>query len=284
MIRRVPVSDGVVVVADHPPQREERVPLLLLHGFTGDRTSFDGRDGLVATLGRDRRVLVPDLPGHGDTEIAGAPCTLARTADLVRTLLAALGVTRAAVLGYSMGGRLALQLTLSSAAVVERLVLVSASAGLPSETERSARRRQDEDLAQFIEERPMAEFVERWEGLPLFATERVLSDAVRAARRQQRLRARPAGLAASLRSMGTGAQAWLGSRLGELSMPVLVMAGALDQKFAGIARELAPGVPNGALAVVDGAGHAVHLEQPASVAALTREFLDGKEEPCRSNG
>ncbi len=284
MNREVVVPDGVVAVADHAPSIEERAPVLLLHGFTGDKTSFDGQDGLVAVLGRTRRVLVPDLPGHGTTAIAGAPCTLARTADLLRSMLETQGVARATVVGYSMGGRLALQLALRSAAVVERLALVSASAGLPSEDERSARRQQDEELARFIEDHSIEEFVARWEALPLFATERVLSSEVRAARRRQRLRSRPSGLAASLRAMGTGAQAWLGPRLGELSMPVLVVAGMLDQKFAAIARGLAPGVRGGALALVDGAGHAVHLEQPASVAALLREFLDGKEEPCRSNG
>jgi pimeloyl-ACP methyl ester carboxylesterase len=85
----------------------------------------------------------------------------------------------------------------------------------------------------------------------------------------------PAGLASSLRLAGAGVQAPLWDRLGELTMPVLVIAGATDDRYQALGRRLARAVPHGILAVIPGAGHAAHLEQPRLTAAVVDAWLAG---------
>lgn len=280
MMRRVSVPGGVVAVAEHGSAGATRGTVTLLHGFTGDHTALAA---LAAALADDRRVLVPDLPGHGRTALRD-PSFPAAGAALVRALRA-LDVASTAVVGYSMGGRLGLYLALERPELVDALVLESASAGLPTAAERAGRRATDEDLARRLETESMQAFVTWWEAQPLFASQACLPAVVRAAERVRRLGARPEGLAVSLRGMGTGAQPWLGDRLGTLGVPALVVAGALDAKFSAIATTLAARIPQATLRIVPDAGHAVHLERPAVFAALVRDFLDRiGGATCRSTG
>jgi 2-succinyl-6-hydroxy-2,4-cyclohexadiene-1-carboxylate synthase len=197
----------------------------------------------------------------------------ATVADLV-ALLDRLSVRRAHVLGYSMGGRVALHLAAAHPERVAMLILESASPGLATQAERDARVAADTALAASIERDGISAFVDRWEALPLWASQARLPDEVRAGLRAQRLNNRAVGLANSLRGLGTGAQAPLHDRLADLPMPALVIAGRLDAKFAAIARAMAAALPQGRLALVPEAGHAVHLEQPAPFDRLVAGFLE----------
>jgi 2-succinyl-6-hydroxy-2,4-cyclohexadiene-1-carboxylate synthase len=245
--------------------------LLLLHGFTGSSATWAPH---VAAW--PARVIAVDLPGHGQT---AAPADADRyrmeatVADLV-ALLDRLGVERAHVLGYSMGGRVALHLAAAHPERVATLILESASPGLATQAERDARVAADTALAASIERDGIAAFVDRWEALPLWASQARLPDEVRAGLRAQRLNNRAVGLANSLRGLGTGAQAPLHDRLADLPMPALVIAGRLDAKFTAIARVMAAALPQGRLALVAEAGHAAHLEQPALFDRLVAGFLE----------
>ena len=227
-----------------------------MHGFTQTGRSWE----LVADRLAERYELVTvDAPGHGDSAAVHA---------YVPASAALLGVAggRACYVGYSMGGRLCLQLAVDHPELVRRLVLVSATAGIDDAVERAARRRADEQLAASIERDGVDGFLDRWLAMPLFAT--LPRDA---ADLDERRRNTAAGLASSLRLAGTGSQAPLWDRLPELAMPVLLVAGALDTKFVAIAEWMAQLIRGAELQVVQGAGHAVHLEQPGAVAAA----LDG---------
>lgn len=272
MTHRLEIGDDVLV-ADEYGARGAADTVVLLHGFTGDRTSLAG---LAEALAGHRRVLVPDLPGHGETHVGDRPeCySMAYTTTLLAAGLEALGVGRAALAGYSMGGRLALWAALARPDMVGGLVLASASPGLASDAERTERRRRDEELACSLDSRPLSEFVARWESQPLFASQERCTSGVRAELRRQRLQCRPAGLAASLRGMGAGAQPWLGDRLGELCVPTLLIAGGLDVKFTGIAADMLHGLDDGRLEVLDDVGHAVHVEAPERLAHAVQHFLD----------
>jgi 2-succinyl-6-hydroxy-2,4-cyclohexadiene-1-carboxylate synthase len=248
-------------------------PVLLLHGFTGSAATWAP---LARSLADGYATVAPSLPGHGRS---GAPRDPARydMASCVGDLLAlldALQAERAAVLGYSMGGRIALHLALAAPERVRALVLESASPGIADAAEREARRRSDEALADSIERDGIAAFVARWERLPLFASQASLPAAVREALRARRLASEPAGLAGSLRGIGAGAVAPLWARLGEIAAPTLVVAGALDETYRTIGAAMATSIPAARLAVVEGAGHAVHLERPEEHARLVRTFLD----------
>ena len=171
---------------------------------------------------------------------------------------------RATYVGYSMGGRLCLQLALDRPQVVDRLVLVSASPGIADDAERAVRRDGDETLAQGIERDGVDAFLDRWLAQPMFAT--LPPDA--AGIDERRAANTVARLTHQLRVLGQGTQPDNWSRLGELRVPVLLIAGGLDTKYVDIARRMGAQIPHVRIEVIDGAGHACHLEQPARVGQL----------------
>lgn len=241
-------------------------PLVLLHGFTGSSQSW-GTAGQL--LGAHRRLLAIDLPGHGRTESPADPTRYAMdavAADVI-ALLDKLGVQIADLLGYSMGGRLALYLALRYPDRWRSLILESASPGLATAAERAERAAADNSLADWIEAHGIAAFVERWEALPLFHSHLTLPSDIRAAQRERRLANNPVGLANSLRGMGTGQQPSLWAELDQLRLPVLLLAGALDEKFTVISRQMAERIPGARLDNLPDAGHTLHLEQPEAMTA-----------------
>jgi 2-succinyl-6-hydroxy-2,4-cyclohexadiene-1-carboxylate synthase len=179
----------------------------------------------------------------------------------------------ATVVGYSMGARLALVLALEHPRAVERLVLESPSAGIADPADRALRRIADERLAAGIERDGVDAFVARWEAMPIFATQAALPVPLQERQRAERRRHSTAGLAGSLRGAGQGAMAPLQARLGDLRAPTLVIAGALDQPGLERARSVAAGIPDARLELVDGVGHAPHLEAPATFLRLTSDFI-----------
>lgn len=234
--------------------------LVLVHGFTQTGRSW----GPVASeLARHCEVVRVDAPGHGRSAalaldmVEGARC-LGRTGG------------PATYIGYSMGGRLCLHLALAEPHLVQALVLVGATAGIEDPGERRARQRHDEALAVELEQVGVAEFVRRWLAQPLFAGLDDTTAGVAA-----RLENTVAGLAGSLRLAGTGAQEPLWTRLAELAMPVLAVAGRRDEVFRARAQAMAAAIgPNADVAVVPGAGHAVPGEQPERFVAVVRRFLN----------
>jgi 2-succinyl-6-hydroxy-2,4-cyclohexadiene-1-carboxylate synthase len=236
------------------------VRVVLLHGFTQTRQSWRRT---VAALGGGRyRALTPDLPGHGLAS-ERRPASFAACAAYVRALAGGPHT----LVGYSMGGRIALYTALALPGIVERLVLVGASPGIADAGEREERRRSDAALADRIEAIGIEAFAREWGAQELFAGQ---EERVAAAAHADRMRNAPAGLAAALRGLGTGVMPPLWDRLGELTMPVTLVAGERDAKFRAIAERMAPAIPDSRIAVVDGAGHAAHLEQPEIVAAAIR--------------
>jgi 2-succinyl-6-hydroxy-2,4-cyclohexadiene-1-carboxylate synthase len=232
--------------------------VLLLHGFTHTGSSWEP---VVAALGERYRSLTPDLRGHGAAASA-EPVTLAAVLGDLDPLL---DRGEVALVGYSMGGRIGLHAALRRPDRVRRLVLIGASPGIAEAAERKGRRGSDEQLAEEIERLDIEEFARRWARTPVLAG---LPDDVLARAHADRLRSSPGGLAAALRGLGTGALPSLWERLGELRMPVAVVVGERDEKFRGIAAEMAEAIPQAEVIVVPGAGHAVHLENPNRVAEI----------------
>lgn len=250
-------------------------PLVLLHGFTGSGGTWRA---LVDALGRDFTTLAVDLVGHA---LSASPASveryrMRRAVDDLAAMLRALGFERAVWAGYSLGGRVALQVAVHRPDVVSALILEGASPGLATAEERAERVAADEALADRIEREGVGPFVDYWQSISLWDSQReTLTEAQREALRTQRLAQRAMGLANSLRGMGTGAQEWVGDRLDEVRVPVLLTAGTLDTKFSVIAREMAARLPEATLRLIEGAGHAAHLERPAEFNAAVREFLLG---------
>jgi 2-succinyl-6-hydroxy-2,4-cyclohexadiene-1-carboxylate synthase len=245
--------------------------LVLLHGFTGSATTWEPH---IPVFTRDFDTVAIDLLGHGASAVPAEPARYRMEhaiADLTG-LLDRLGIARAVWLGYSMGGRIALRIAVAQPAKVAALVLEGAAPGIADPAERAARIRSDEALADFVEREGMAAFVDRWERLPLFASQARLPTAARAALRRQRLANDPVGLANSLRGLGQGAQEPLHTRLGKVEVPTLLVVGEEDAKFRCLAAEMSSAMPVSRVAVVAGAGHAPHLEQPDAFQRVVLEF------------
>lgn len=236
---------------------------VVLHGFTGDAGTMEA---ITARLPGPADAF--DLAGHGPgphpVDVAAysvdgmAETVLARHTEPVH------------LVGYSMGGRVALTAACRHPARVRSLSLIGASAGLVDPDERRARAAADDELADLIRG-DLEGFVDRWMANPLFATQSRLGDAFLAAARTQRLAHDPIALARSLRANSTGRMRPLHADLARCSMPVALIAGADDPKFVAIARDLAAAMPAAAVHVIDCAGHAAHLEQPDAVVAAILE-------------
>lgn len=256
----------------HVERRGSGPPVVLVHGFTQNGASLAP---LAALLSDGHEVLLPDLPGHGDSPLP--------TGD-IWSAAEQLGEScgRATYVGYSLGGRICLHLALSSPERVEKLVLVSTTAGIEDADERAEREKADEALAERLEtggDAGLSHFLDEWLAGPLFAH---LDDET--AGKASRLNNTAAGLAASLRHDGTGRQQPLWERLGELTMPVVVIAGEEDSAYAQAAQRLASAIGANALfLLVPETGHSVLLERPEAVARLVADFVAG-EGPATREG
>lgn len=256
-------------------------PLVALHGFTGSIQAWQLFSEAAKTCST---VVAVDLPGHGasDSPPDSRMYTMERHVQALAEILDRLGLGRVAWLGYSLGGRIALSAAVALPERTTALVLESASPGIASEEERQQRIREDEALADWIAEVGVQRFVEHWESLPLWHSQKRLPTVLRDNLRSQRLRNNPCGLANSLRGVGTGAQPSLHDRLEEITAAVLLVAGEEDQKFTGIAREMQRAIPTSCLATVPEAGHAVHLEQPEIFSRTVTGFLSEVLTPAAS--
>lgn len=256
--------------------RPGRPVLALLHGLMGSRQSWAPvRDGLRA-LGA---TVALELIGHGRSPAPDDPQAYRMDAclDQLEAAWRGLALPPAWWVGYSMGGRVALQLAVRRPHLVAGLVLESATPGLEGETARAERQTADEARAEALLANGVEAFVDDWLAGPLFAGLARLPAPRREAQRALRLKNSAAGLAGSLRGMGTGAMEPVWQRLGEVEVPVLVMAGEKDGKYCAIARRMAEALPRASLTILPGVGHTLHAEAPAAYLAALGEFFGGVE-------
>ncbi|MFN8417817.1 MAG: 2-succinyl-6-hydroxy-2,4-cyclohexadiene-1-carboxylate synthase [Anaerolineae bacterium] len=260
-------------------------PLVLLHGFTGSSRSWLPH---VAEFKSHHFCISVDLLGHGGSDVPLDPARyrMDKQIDDLLDVFDALGLGQVNLMGYSMGGRVALSFAIAHPERVRSLVIESASPGITDPAERRERIRNDEVLAESIENEGLEKFVEHWERLPLFATQNALPQALRDELRQQRLRNSPRGLINSLRGLGTGVQPPVWDKLGKLTMPVMLMVGEFDQKYTSIALRMAAKIPKVKVAIIEGAGHTIHLEKPATFNRVLLHFLESvtAEQELRARG
>ncbi len=217
--------------------------------------------------------IAPDLPGHGASlGLSSGPYSFEGAARATVRTLDELGVQQATIIGYSMGGRLALYLALRYPERCAALFIESASPGIEDAAEREARRRSDGEKATRLESGDFETFLLDWYSQPLFA-----SLARRNGLTEEMIEARrgndPAELARALRGMGTGTQPSLWGELPGLVAPALAVAGELDEKFVALSRRMARASPNVRAAVVPGAGHNVRAEAPKAYLDSLKGFL-----------
>jgi 2-succinyl-6-hydroxy-2,4-cyclohexadiene-1-carboxylate synthase len=236
-------------------------PVVAVHGFTQTHRSWRT---IAERLAADHEFTLVDAPGHG--------ASAAVRADLWQgaEMLGHAG-GRAAYVGYSMGARLCLHLALHEPNLVTSLVLIGVHPGIVDDTEREHRMTDDDAWARRLEAVGVNTFIEMWLAQPLFSTLNAT-----AADRPDRRTNTTEGLASSLRLAGTGSQEPLWDRLGDLAMPVLLVTGEGDAKFARLGREAAAAIgANAEVVLIPGAGHACHLERPEAFCDVLAPFLAG---------
>ena len=265
----MPLSEPLQLAADVTGSGE---PVMVLHGFTGSAEAMaplaDRLDGY--------RCIAVDLVGHGRSP---SPDDLARysveaMADAVAGFVSGEPDWPCHVVGYSMGGRVALALASAHPEICRSLTLISATAGIEDAAERAQRRKADQALADRIDHHGLARFIDEWLDQPMWDSLRAsLGPKAWQASIGQRLRSDPTGLANSLRAVGTGSMTPLWDRLADLDVPTLVMCGELDAKFVAIGHEMNDLLPASELVVLASAGHAAHLEDPDACATAIRRHL-----------
>lgn len=251
----------------------EGPPILFIHGFTGRGT--DWSPILPAIHAAGYATLVVDLLGHGRSDAPTDPArhAIERQAADLASILRGLGAAPAVVVGYSLGARVALRMAVAERDVVAGLFLESPSAGVADPDERATRDAADHELAARLEHDGLDAFLRAWEANPLFAGEHRLSARRRDRIHADRARNTVAGLAASLRGAGQGAMEPLHGRLRSITVPTLVVAGALDPVGAARARAVADAIPSADILTLPRRGHAPHREAPAAFGRLLIEQL-----------
>ncbi|WP_121614853.1 2-succinyl-6-hydroxy-2,4-cyclohexadiene-1-carboxylate synthase [Virgibacillus halodenitrificans] len=248
--------------------------VVLLHGFTGSSKTWEP----FITAWQDQfQFITIDLPGHGNTKVSNVK-TMKECCDDIKTLIKHLRINQFHLIGYSMGGRTALSFVMYYRELVQSLVLESASPGLSTTVERKERMKKDELLAAKLINEGIESFVDFWENIPLFNSQKELPINIKSAIREERLAQSPNGLANSLRGMGTGKQpSWWGE-LTKLDLPTLLLVGELDTKFVQLNKKMAEPLPHAHFQMIRKTGHALHVEQPEIFGKIVTGFILDKHD------
>ena len=241
--------------------------VVALHGFTGTP-----EDWLPVTEGWD--LTAPWMPGHGVQ--ARRRCTMEGAVKHVLTEMPA----QPWVLGYSMGARVALSVAVAAPHRVRGMVLVGGTPGLQG-AERNTRMAADEALAERIERGGMASFLAYWRTVPVLASQQEIRPLWRDPMRTRKERHTTAGLAASLRGMGTGAMPPLWDFLPDLTVPTLLITGERDERFTELNARMAELLPRAEHVVLPGVGHTAHLEAPEAFRAAVHAFWQSRHAGIR---
>ena len=248
--------------------------LVALHGFSGS-----GQDFEIVAENRNENYAwyAPDFIGHGQTEAPSAikQYSICAMINNFAWMLEHFKIIQPVVLGYSMGGRVALQYALAKPETVRALVLVGVTAGISDKREIESRRRADDELADEIINRGIEVFADKWECNPLIATQDQIPEPYRKAMKERRRLNQPIGLANSLRAFGTGEMNPVWDKLGTINCPILLVTGDVDLKFTRLAEEMQNAMSSVKHVLIPQSGHAAHLEAPHIFSEELRSFLNG---------
>jgi 2-succinyl-6-hydroxy-2,4-cyclohexadiene-1-carboxylate synthase len=267
--REIDVGGGLTI---HVAECGAGPSIVLLHGFTGSTETWTP---FLVGLARENRVVAIDQPGHGLSSSPADPerYRLRQFSDDMVAVLNSLKIDHAVLLGYSMGARAALRFAADHPERIAGVIFESASPGIPDERQRLERRASDAALADKIEHDGVEAFVNGWERLSLWDTQRSVPQEARDALRRQRLLNNAVGLANSLRGSGAAEDSCMLDAASAIKAPVLLIAGALDPKYVELGKTLQRSIPDSRLEIIADSGHATHLEQPQAFASAVTKFL-----------
>jgi 2-succinyl-6-hydroxy-2,4-cyclohexadiene-1-carboxylate synthase len=247
--------------------------LLFIHGFTGCAEDWKP---IIENLRPDYNCLAIDLIGHGSSSSPDNIkfYTAEHQNKLLIKLIRELNLMKLTLVGYSMGGRAALNFTLSHPEFVDRLILESTNPGLQNEQERNKRINDDEKLAEFIKQHSLEEFVEYWMNLDIFNTQRRFSNEKLSQIKKQKLQNNKTGLSNSLLGFGTGRMPDFHKKLNRINCKTFLISGELDPKYNKFNTDILKLLANAEHKMIKNAGHNTHLEEPAEFIKALKSFLN----------
>lgn len=265
--------DGFTFNTIYSVSSRTALPVLALHGFTGRASDLSF---LAEFLPENFILVAPDLPGHGTSQPVEniEDYEIDKIVKRLALLLQALEFEKAVLLGYSMGGRIAYSFAAQFPEKVAALIIESSTPGIRNETEREKRVLQDNALAEKILRDGVFKFVEYWLSLPLFASLKNMDARLYEKLRAEKISNNALGLANSLRATGTGKMPPVWDKLPAFDFSVLLINGALDEKYSAIHKEAEKNIPNAKRVEIIGAGHNVHTEKPHEFLAEVISFLN----------
>jgi 2-succinyl-6-hydroxy-2,4-cyclohexadiene-1-carboxylate synthase len=240
--------------------------LVCLHGFLGTGSDWIPFTQTLLRLRPDIQILLPDLPGHGKS-VSIPPLNF--SAQLCNTL-DAVGISRAALAGYSLGGRLALATAIELPQRFPAFLGISTTAGMESPDEKSTRREADAKLAQRLREDSFESFLRDWWKLPVFDSPKKAPIAEFLA---SRLSQNPAALAEVLETWSPGVLPDLWNELPAYPGSVLLLAGECDSKYSLAAQRMSQAFRVAQTQILPGCGHRLLEEAPLDLARLVTDFL-----------
>jgi 2-succinyl-6-hydroxy-2,4-cyclohexadiene-1-carboxylate synthase len=244
--------------------------LILLHGFLGSSESYEDH---IPSLSSFCNPITVDLLGHGKTEGSEMHYRFAakeQTADLVKLISEQIQYP-VFLYGYSMGGRLALQIALNRPDLFLGLILESTTFGIEKEQERQARQALDAQRADSILGN-YDQFIDEWKKLPIFKSPQLTDVQFSKIEKIQRAQ-NPLWISNSLLGFGTGSMPCFKGHLNKIKIPVQLIAGAKDQKFINIMNAMQNRIEGSSLEVFENANHRVHLDQPKNFIETLRNFI-----------
>lgn len=249
--------------------------LVLLHGFMGSSQAFGH---LLPSLRKFCNPISIDLLGHGTTEAPDDPDRYSVTEQIedLKSLFTELGLHKFVLLGYSMGGRLALQFTTKYPEFISGLILESTTYGIDEPEEVEKRLAVDRDRASAIN-RNYRDFLESWSQNPLFKRYERLETEAKMNLEQIQKNQKPSGLANSLLGFGTASMSSVHRKLKEIRQSTLIITGEDDEKFTKIGLEMNKLIPESRIIIIPGCGHRVHMENPDDYIQYIRSFIVSKQ-------
>ncbi|WP_340294707.1 2-succinyl-6-hydroxy-2,4-cyclohexadiene-1-carboxylate synthase [Staphylococcus coagulans] len=257
----------------HRAQQPTDKVLVLLHGFISDQRTFDSH---IERLTREADLVCVDLPGHGQDQ---SPTDIQWDFDWIASelhiVLQQFDSQAIYLHGYSMGARVALYYALNHASSLSGLILESGSPGIQDPVARHERQQVDAARARVLEIAGLEVFVNDWEKLPLFQTQKWMPEVKQLQVRQLRMAQNATGLIKALTDYGTGHMPNLWNQLNTLELPVQLIVGEWDEKFVSIAHQMKVALPNASLEIVERVGHTVHVEDSPKFDPILLEFIKG---------
>ncbi|PID61389.1 MAG: 2-succinyl-6-hydroxy-2,4-cyclohexadiene-1-carboxylate synthase [Ignavibacteriae bacterium] len=270
---KIKINDISLNVSFNKNKLKNKTPILFLHGFTG---SLNDWLFIKKNLPENFTPILIDLIGHGKSSSPKniEKYTFENQVKLIRELLNTLNLNKIILVGYSMGGRLALSFAEKYPNHVEALVLISTAFGIEKKSDREERVKNDKKLSDMIKNSKIEEFIEYWINIPLFQTYNNLEEKKIKKLFQEKIKNNTkTGLQNSLLGFSTGLMQNYYPRLEGLKIKTLLLCGEFDKKFITLNQKAVKKLPNAKLEIIKAAGHNLFFEKPKDFLKLLKLFL-----------